>query len=100
MKTIKKILGYFLLIPIYFYKWFISPLSGPSCRHTPSCSTYAVDAIKNLGPLRGLLLGTNRILRCRPGGTHGYDPAPEIWIKRYKAMYTLMGKWPRSNRLK
>jgi len=100
MKLIKMILGYVLLIPIYFYKWFISPLTGPACRHTPSCSTYAVDAIKNLGPLRGLFLGTNRILRCRPGGTHGYDPAPLIWVKRYRPWNTYFKKWLVSNRLK
>lgn len=97
---IKKILGYFLLIPIYFYRWFISPVLSPSCRHTPTCSSYALDAINSLGPIRGLILGTDRILRCRPGGTHGYDPAPVIWIKRYRPWNTYLRKWPRSNRLK
>ncbi|MEE4116759.1 MAG: membrane protein insertion efficiency factor YidD [Marinilabiliaceae bacterium] len=96
----KKILGTFLLVPIYIYRWFISPLSGPSCRHTPTCSEYAINAIRNTGPLRGLILGTNRFLRCRPGGTHGYDPAPLLWVKRYGAWYTYSGRWKRSKRLK
>jgi putative membrane protein insertion efficiency factor len=100
IKTIRKILGKFLLLPIYFYRWFISPLTGASCRHTPTCSQYAIDAISKLGPLRGLLLGTNRFLRCRPGGTHGYDPAPEIWVRRYMPYKSFIGNWKRSNRLK
>ncbi len=100
MKFFRKIAAFLLLIPIYFYRGFISPLIGPACRHSPSCSQYSIDAIRNTGPLRGLILGTNRILRCRPGGTHGYDPAPIIWVKRYKAGSAWSGKWKRSNRLK
>ena len=100
MKMIKRVIGFILLIPIYFYKWFISPVTGPSCRHTPSCSSYAVDAIKRVGPVRGLLLGTDRILRCRPGGTFGYDPAPLIWVRRYRVWNSLIGRWQKSNRLK
>jgi len=100
MTFIGKILAWLLLIPIYIYRWFISPLIGPACRHTPSCSQYSIDAIKNTGPTRGFILGANRILRCRPGGTHGYDPAPRVWVKRYHPTNTLRGKWKRSNRLK
>ncbi|MCD4769043.1 MAG: membrane protein insertion efficiency factor YidD [Bacteroidales bacterium] len=94
------LIGYLILIPVYIYKWFISPLTGPSCRHTPTCSQYAIDVIKNVGPVRGFLLATNRFFRCRPGGTHGHDPAPRIRIKRYKSMKTITGQWVRSNRLK
>ena len=100
MKFLKKALVYLLLIPVYFYRWFISPLTGPSCRHTPTCSTYAIEAIEQTGPLRGFLLATGRFIRCRPGGTYGYDPAPKVWIKRYNPMATYRGKWKRSNRLK
>ena len=62
---------------IKLYKILISPILPPSCRHTPSCSDYCVDAIEKHGVLRGLVLSINRLLRCRPGGTSGYDPVPE-----------------------
>ena len=72
-RSIKKI----VLAIIKLYKIFISPILPPSCRHTPSCSDYCVDAIEKHGLLKGLALSTNRLLRCRPGGTSGYDPVPE-----------------------
>ncbi|OFX23890.1 MAG: membrane protein insertion efficiency factor YidD [Bacteroidetes bacterium GWA2_31_9b] len=81
---LKKIVGYIFLIPIYFYKWVISPYTPASCRHTPTCSQYAVDAIKMYGPFTGGLLSINRISRCHPWGTHGYDPVPKILVKKYK----------------
>ena len=74
--VIKKGLGWLLLIPVYFYKYAISQLTPASCRHYPTCSEYAVEAIKIHGPFRGFYLGTRRILKCHPWGTHGYDPVP------------------------
>ena len=62
---------------IKLYKIFISPILPPSCRHTPSCSDYCVDAIEKHGLLKGLALSISRLFRCRPGGTSGYDPVPE-----------------------
>jgi uncharacterized protein len=94
------IISVLLMVPVYLYKWFISPLKGPSCRHVPSCSTYSIDALRRHGPWHGLRLGTNRILRCRPGGTHGYDPVPKILIKRYRPLSTRVERWKSSNRLK
>ena len=47
------------------------------CRHVPSCSTYAIEALETHGAVRGLWLSTGRLLRCQPWGTHGYDPVPE-----------------------
>lgn len=72
----KKILSKILLIPIYFYKYSISPMLPPACRYTPTCSQYAIDAIKKYGPFKGLWLATKRICRCHPWGGHGYDPVP------------------------
>jgi putative membrane protein insertion efficiency factor len=74
---IGKILSWILLIPIYFYKKVISPITPPACRFTPTCSTYAVQAIKKHGPIKGFILATWRILRCNPFGGYGYDPVPE-----------------------
>lgn len=65
-----------LLIPVYFYKYAISPMTPASCRHIPSCSEYAVEALKLHGPIKGIYLATKRISKCHPWGTHGYDPVP------------------------
>jgi len=72
----KKILAKLLLLPIYFYKYSISPMLPPSCRYTPTCSEYAIEAIKKHGPAKGLWLAIKRIARCHPWGGHGYDPVP------------------------
>jgi putative component of membrane protein insertase Oxa1/YidC/SpoIIIJ protein YidD len=59
-----------------------------------------LDALKIHGPFTGLVLGTGRILRCRPGGTHGYDPVPMILFLRYKPLSELFKKRKKENRLK
>ncbi len=61
---------------IRLYKRFLSPYLPPSCRFTPSCSRYTVEAIQKHGALRGCLLGAWRILRCNPFGKGGHDPVP------------------------
>ncbi len=66
---------------IRFYQLFISPplhwLTGPSCRFTPTCSQYALEALQKHGTLRGISLGARRICRCHPWGGKGWDPVPE-----------------------
>ena len=64
----------FLIAAIRFYQIYLSPLKGPSCRFHPTCSQYAIDAIRIHGPFRGLLLGTMRLARCHPFHPGGYDP--------------------------
>jgi len=59
-----------------------------------------LDALKLHGPFKGLIMGTGRILRCRPGGTHGYDPVPQIYIRRYRPLNELFKKRQKENRLK
>jgi len=61
---------------IRFYQYCISPLLLPSCRYTPSCSQYGVEAIKKHGSLKGGYLAAKRIFRCNPWGGHGHDPVP------------------------
>jgi len=70
------VIGRFMVGCIRLYKRFFSPLLPPSCRFTPSCSRYTVEAIQKHGALRGTLLGAWRILRCNPFGKGGYDPVP------------------------
>jgi putative membrane protein insertion efficiency factor len=61
---------------IRFYQWGISPLLGPKCRFVPSCSQYAIEALRKHGLFKGLWLSVKRISRCHPFGGHGYDPVP------------------------
>ena len=73
---IKRFFTFLLLLPVYFYKYCISPMTPASCRYTPTCSEYAVQALKKHGPVKGLYLAVKRILRCHPWGGSGYDPVP------------------------
>lgn len=72
----KKVFTWLLLLPVYFYKGCISPLTPASCRFTPTCSEYAVQALKKHGPLKGGWLTIKRTARCHPWGGSGYDPVP------------------------
>lgn len=76
MKSLLRLLAELLILPIRFYQRFISPLTPPSCRYTPTCSQYAVEALRKYGPLKGGWLALRRILSCHPWGGHGYDPVP------------------------
>ena len=62
---------------VKLYQAFISPLMPSSCRHLPTCSEYTIEALRTFGLFRGSYLSIKRILRCRPGGSHGYDPLPK-----------------------
>jgi len=73
---IKPLSAVFLLI-VRIYQYGISPLTPASCRYTPTCSHYAVEAIQKHGPFRGGWLAIKRISSCHPWGGHGYDPVPE-----------------------
>lgn len=72
----KKLMTKFLIGLIKFYQMTISPLYPHTCRYTPTCSTYSVQALKKHGPLKGGWLALKRILSCNPWGGHGYDPVP------------------------
>ncbi|MCI8367994.1 MAG: membrane protein insertion efficiency factor YidD [Eggerthellaceae bacterium] len=61
---------------IMFYRFCISPLFPSCCRFVPTCSQYGLTAFKRYGFCKGLVLTCKRIMRCRPGGPHGYDPVP------------------------
>ena len=66
---------------IKFYRKNISPCTPPSCKYTPTCSQYGLEAIERFGALKGGLLTIWRILRCNPISKGGYDPVPEKKIK-------------------
>jgi putative membrane protein insertion efficiency factor len=72
----KNFFSLIFIIPIKIYQILISPMLGPSCRFTPTCSQYTIEAIQKYGPLKGVWLGFRRILRCHPWGGCGHDPVP------------------------
>ena len=72
----KKLVQNVYLFPIKVYQKVISPLLGPTCRYSPTCSHYMVTAVQEWGIYRGTLLGLKRIGRCHPWGGSGSDPVP------------------------
>jgi len=76
IRWIRKLLIWLLIIPVKLYQWFISPLLPRTCRYQPTCSEYAIESLRVHGPIKGLFLGTKRILSCHPWGGQGYDPVP------------------------
>ena len=75
-RIIRKIAISPFIFLIRFYHVFIRQLKPPSCRFTPTCSQYALEAFRRHGPVRGLYLTVRRLLRCHPWGGSGYDPVP------------------------
>lgn len=73
---IKKFLAKLLIYVVRFYQLVISPLYAPTCRFTPTCSSYAIQALKKHGPFKGLFLTLKRIGSCHPWGREGHDPVP------------------------
>lgn len=78
-----KILGFLKRLPcliavflITFYRAAISPLFPSCCRFQPTCSEYGLTAFRRYGFLKGFKLTAKRLMKCRPGGPHGYDPVP------------------------
>ena len=71
-----KLLRRLAILPIRIYLKIISPLLPGVCRYRPTCSEYMAEAIQTHGIVKGLYLGTRRLLRCHPWGGSGYDPVP------------------------
>lgn len=79
--------------PVHVYRWTLKPLIGNECRHLPTCSAYALEAIDKNGAWRGCWLAASRIWRCRPGGTDGYDPPPDNTAARHPLAPWRYGRW-------
>ena len=75
-RKINQLLTYPFILLVRFYQVAISPLKPPTCRFSPTCSTYALEALKKYGLLKGGRLAIRRIMRCHPWGGSGYDPVP------------------------
>ena len=91
-----------LLAPLALYRLTISPLLGVNCRHLPSCSDYAGEAIEMNGAWRGSWLALSRICRCHPWGSHGFDPVPDLKGKHHPYAPWRYGNWrgPRDSGMK
>jgi len=76
LKKFFKLLAIPFIVVIKVYQLFISPLIPPSCRFTPTCSNYSLEALKKYGLFKGGWLSFRRIIRCHPWGSSGYDPVP------------------------
>ena len=77
INRLSELCKFIVMLPIKFYRRFISPLFPPRCRYYPSCSAYALEAIKKHGAVKGIILGAWRILRCNPFARGGSDPVPD-----------------------
>jgi putative membrane protein insertion efficiency factor len=79
--------------PVHAYRWTLKPLLGMECRHLPTCSEYAIEAIDINGAWRGGWLALSRICRCHPWGTHGFDPVPDISGVKHRLAPWRYGRW-------
>jgi putative membrane protein insertion efficiency factor len=78
--NVRRIAAALLAAPIHLYRYLLSPLMPAACRFQPTCSTYALEALHEHGPVKGLALAIRRLARCHPvrwlGGSSGFDPVP------------------------
>jgi putative membrane protein insertion efficiency factor len=79
--------------PILIYRWTLKPFLGWRCRHLPTCSEYALEAIAANGPWRGLWLTVSRLSRCHRWGSAGFDPVPDISQERHPFAPWRYGRW-------
>jgi putative membrane protein insertion efficiency factor len=80
--TVNQVLAAPLVLAVRLYQRFVSPMSSPTCRFYPSCSSYAVTALTRFGPIRGGWLALRRLGRCHPWNPGGVDPVPMTWAER------------------
>ncbi|WP_026899305.1 membrane protein insertion efficiency factor YidD [Daejeonella oryzae] len=73
---VQNLISKFFLLIIRAYQILLSPILGASCRYTPTCSQYGIEAIQKYGPFKGGWLTLKRIASCNPWGGHGHDPVP------------------------
>ena len=77
LNAIGRVLAWPLLLLVQAYRYLVSPWLGVNCRYQPTCSAYAIEALKKHGAFRGSAMAAKRISRCHPWGGSGYDPVPD-----------------------
>lgn len=95
---IEKVAKAILSAPIHAYRWTLKPLLGHECRHLPTCSEFALEAIRINGAWRGAWLAASRIGSCHPWGTAGYDPVPDIRSVRHPYAPWRFGRYRQAHR--
>ena len=80
---ISRVLKQIAKSPIILYRYTLKGFVGAQCRHLPTCSEYALGAIEKNGVWKGYWLTVSRMIRCRPGGTEGFDPVPDLTKTKY-----------------
>ena len=93
MKLLAKAAATPLLGAIALYRLIFSPLVGANCRHLPTCSDYAREAIEKNGAWKGGWLALSRLSRCLPWGSHGFDPVPDLRSERHPFAPWRYGRW-------
>lgn len=73
---LSRLLSRLISLPVLAWRYLISPAMPPACRYLPTCSEYALEALRVHGPVHGSALTVRRLCRCHPWGGHGYDPVP------------------------
>ncbi len=76
LNALGRLLAWPMLLLVQIYRHTVSPLLGANCRYQPTCSAYAIEALRLHGAFRGTALAARRIARCHPWGDSGYDPVP------------------------
>lgn len=89
----QRLAGWALQLPVHVYRLTLKPFVGWHCRHLPTCSEYALDAIDLNGPWRGGWLALSRLCRCHRWGTAGYDPVPDSRGERHTLAPWRYGRW-------
>lgn len=84
-RRLTRILAWPLIGLLRFYQLVISPMTPPSCRYYPSCSSYAITALERFGPIKGTYLAVWRVLRCNPWSAGGVDHVPERAHRHHNA---------------
>lgn len=82
-----------LKAPVHLYRWTLRPWLGAHCRHLPTCSDYAIEAIDRNGAWKGFWLTVSRLARCHPWGSHGYDPVPDLSSVSHPFAPWRYGRW-------
>jgi putative membrane protein insertion efficiency factor len=82
MEKINRIIIEIPVTLIRIYQFLVSPILGQNCRFTPTCSQYSIESLRQHGIVHGLYLSIRRIISCRPGGRHGFDPVPKDGYKK------------------